>query len=379
MVQTNRRTRQSGHTSPANPLTGRVSCRTTPSLTSPGEEHRRPGRRGHRPRVPGRRGRQQPAGGKLRQHALAEPVRLLQVRVPRQDEVVDAQRVILLDPVRDLAVAADQRRTRAAADQADARPQVRRDLQLVPLPAVQRQHPLLAHRFAAAQRLLGGRHGVRVEVAKQPVGRRPRLRRRVPGDHVQPDAEPDGTPLGPGQAADPVDLLLHLLGRLAPGQIDIAVPGGHRTGGGRRPTEEDLRQRVGRQRGQAAPHVEVLALEVERPALPRPPEHREELVGARVPAVVVQMVAEPLLLGGVTAGHHIEHQPAPGEPLVRRRHLRRKHRGDQPRPEGHQELQPLGVLRQRRRHHPGVLAPRAGRRQHPSKPNWSAARAICAR
>jgi hypothetical protein len=59
-----------------------------------------------------------------RQDALAEPVRLLQVRVTGQDELGDAEAGVLLDPVRDLGVAADERGARAAADQADAGPQV---------------------------------------------------------------------------------------------------------------------------------------------------------------------------------------------------------------------------------------------------------------
>jgi len=47
------------------------------------------------------------------------------VRLAGQDEVVDAERVVLLDPVGDLGVAADQGGARAAADQAVAGPQVR--------------------------------------------------------------------------------------------------------------------------------------------------------------------------------------------------------------------------------------------------------------
>ena len=59
------------------------------------------------------------------QHALAEPVRLLQVRVPGEDELRDAELGVLLDPLGDLGVAADQGGAGAAAHQADAGPQVR--------------------------------------------------------------------------------------------------------------------------------------------------------------------------------------------------------------------------------------------------------------
>src|SRR3954447_21605857 len=87
---------------------------------------------GTRPR-PGQgrtRCRPHPAPVQFRQHSLAEPVRLLQVRVPGQDELLDAQRGVLLDQVGDLLVAPDERGTRAAADQPDPGPQVRVDLQV---------------------------------------------------------------------------------------------------------------------------------------------------------------------------------------------------------------------------------------------------------
>src|ERR1700724_3005477 len=55
--------------------------------------HNRRNRRQRRRRYPA------PAPAQLGQHALAEPVRLLQVRVPGQDELRDAQRRVLLDQV----------------------------------------------------------------------------------------------------------------------------------------------------------------------------------------------------------------------------------------------------------------------------------------
>src|ERR1700677_2710798 len=62
-----------------------------------------------------RRGRREQAAlAELGRGALGEVVRLLQVRLPGQDEVVDAERVVLLDPVGDLGVAARRSRTSAA-------------------------------------------------------------------------------------------------------------------------------------------------------------------------------------------------------------------------------------------------------------------------
>jgi len=71
----------------------------------------------------GRRSPQAPPA-QDRQDALGEPVRLLDVRVPGEDELGDPQPVVLLDPVGDLGVAADQRGTGAAADQSEPGPQV---------------------------------------------------------------------------------------------------------------------------------------------------------------------------------------------------------------------------------------------------------------
>ena len=85
-----------------------------------------------------------------RQHALAEPVGPLEVRVGREDELVDAERGVLLDPVGDLLVAADQRGAGTAADQADAGPDVGVDLQAVARAAVQGEHPFAGPRTRSA-------------------------------------------------------------------------------------------------------------------------------------------------------------------------------------------------------------------------------------
>jgi hypothetical protein len=65
----------------------------------------------------------------------------------------------------------------------------------------------------------------------------------------------------------------------------------------------------------------MLAGEVERLAAPRPAHDGEELAGTRVPLVMGQVVTEPALLVGLAAGHHVEQQAAPGQPLVGGRHL----------------------------------------------------------
>src|SRR6478752_1931126 len=64
-----------------------------------------------------------------RQYAFGEPVRLLQVRVAGEDELVEADRVVLVDQVRHLFVAADEGGARSPANKPDARPQIGVDLQ----------------------------------------------------------------------------------------------------------------------------------------------------------------------------------------------------------------------------------------------------------
>ena len=60
--------------------------------------------------------------GEERADPFAEDVGLLEVRVAGQDEVVQAQRGVLGDPVGDLLVRTDQRGAGPAANQADAGP-----------------------------------------------------------------------------------------------------------------------------------------------------------------------------------------------------------------------------------------------------------------
>src|ERR1700733_1553333 len=84
-----------------------------------------------RPCRPGRPGilTQQTPPGKDRAHPLPEAVRLLEVGVAGQDEVVQAQLRVLGDPVGDLLVRTDQRGPCPAANEADAGPQIGVDLQ----------------------------------------------------------------------------------------------------------------------------------------------------------------------------------------------------------------------------------------------------------
>ena len=151
--------------------------------------------------------------------------------------------------------------------------------------------------------------------------------------------------------------------RLAPGQVDVGVPGGHLAGRRRGAAEVDLRHRVGDLRQRRVLDAQVLALEV----TVSPSQSRrtivEELVAALVAVVLVEEVAEHPLLVALAAGHDVEEQPAAGEVLEGAGHLGGQERRGQPGPERDQELQPLRERAEHRGRDPGVLAPGPGRRQ----------------
>ena len=260
----------------------------------------------------------------------------------------------------------------AAADQAEPGPQVRVDHQPgrradPPCSASIRCWPDRLARASACCALATRPGRGRVE---QPLGLRPRLRGGVPGDHVQPDAEPQRAALAPRPAADPGQLLRHLRRRLAPGQVDVGVPGGDRPRGRRGAAEVDRRQRVGRRAARSRRSTLVVLAVRSRTARPRhaPRTTCQELAGPGVALVVGEVVAEPALLVGSAAGDHVQQQPAAGDPLVGRGHLRGQRRRHEAGPERDQELQPLGLPDQRGGGQPGVLAPGAGRGEHASKP-----------
>ena len=64
-----------------------------------------------------------------RHDALAEPVRLFEVGVTGQDELLESQLVVLRYAIGDFAAAADQRCAGATADETDARPHIGMDLE----------------------------------------------------------------------------------------------------------------------------------------------------------------------------------------------------------------------------------------------------------
>src|ERR1700722_3348364 len=93
-----------------------------------------------------------------RQHVLADRVGLLKMGMARQNELVEPELVIFGNPLRHLLMAADECSPGPRADQTDAGPQIRTDLEVAAVSAVQRQHPLLPDRFTLGEKLLRSRH-----------------------------------------------------------------------------------------------------------------------------------------------------------------------------------------------------------------------------
>ena len=152
--------------------------------------------------------------------------------------------------------------------------------------------------------------------------------------------------------------------RLAPRQVDVDVAGGDQLGGRRGAAEVQLRLGLGDLVDGGALDVEVAALEVVGPARQRAAQDRQELVGAVVALVVVEPVAEAVLLGVLAAGDDVQQQPTVGDALVRGRLLGGQRRRDRVGAERHEVLQALGLPQQGGGDQPRVLAPRARRREH---------------
>jgi hypothetical protein len=227
-----------------------------------------------------RRRRDEPFPAEGWDHTLADVVELFEVRVAREDELVEADRGILRDPFGDLLVAADERGAGAPADEPDAGPQVRVDLELVASAAIECEHSLLPFGPGLLEQRLSGRNLGIVEPFEKPLGGRPGLGRGIARDDVHADAEADRSFRRVRELADALDLLGRLRGRLTPGEVDITVSCRDLEGsvGGASEVDSGPRRRVGQER---AFDVQVLAGQRERLTFPDAAEDFEELAGPR--------------------------------------------------------------------------------------------------
>src|SRR3954453_18777447 len=114
-------------------------------------------------------------GPKHRHDAFAEPVRLLEVRIAGEDELVEAEFLVLANPVGDLVEGADERGPDAAAHEPDAGPHVRGDRQALRGAAGELGHAPWPHRLGRREVALRRRDGVRGHAVEQAVGLGPGL------------------------------------------------------------------------------------------------------------------------------------------------------------------------------------------------------------
>src|SRR5215470_17501279 len=93
----------------------------------------------------------QTALAQARQHAFAEPVRLFEVGVAGEDELVEAELGVLDDAVGDLVVRPDERGADAAAHETDAGPHVGMHREPFGVAAVELGHAPLPDRLGRGE------------------------------------------------------------------------------------------------------------------------------------------------------------------------------------------------------------------------------------
>lgn len=109
---------------------------------------------------------------------------------------------------------------------------------------------------------------------------------------------------------------------------------------------------------------DVLALGVHGLARKQIAVDVQELARDFVTLVMVKEDAVALVLDRITAGHDVNQQSSVGDAIQRRGHARGDARRLQARTHGNEITQPFGPWRDRRGHHPRVLAASPGRQQH---------------
>ena len=236
------------------------------------------------------------------------------MRVAREDETLDPQVRVLLDARGDLLWVADQRRPGTATHQADAGPQIGRDLQVVAPPVMQRGHAPLTLGVEARERLLCGGNGFVADVFDQFVCGFPRFFSGFADDHMQTNPELHGAPVTGGTFTDIGEFLRHGGRWFAPGQVDIDLLGGQVVCGIGRAAEVQRRirflhrwiQRLG------VLYPQVFAFEVHRFALQYPAPDFQELVGDFIAFAVIEEAAVATVFVGIAAGHDVDQQAATG-------------------------------------------------------------------
>ena len=120
-------------------------------------------------------------------------------------------------------------------------PEIRADLEILTIAIVQRAHPLLAHRFALLQKLLGRVDEGRVHGVEEALGLGPGFTFGLAGDHVETHAEADRPTLCLRLGFHSVHTLSGHGWWFSPQQVDVDIAGGDLLGDGGRAAEEYTR------------------------------------------------------------------------------------------------------------------------------------------
>jgi hypothetical protein len=203
---------------------------------------------------------------------------------------------------------ADERRPRAAAQQADARPEIRTDLELVAPATMKLRHAPLPNRIHARKNCLRSCDRLIARVANEVVGGLPGFIICFTHDDMQTNAEGD-FPTQPRRSCGYWrDLLGNLLRRLAPGQIFVDRRRCDIDGRVRRAAEIKWRLRLLRRGKKQASvfNAEMFAFKVDGLATQQRRVHSEKFARHFVALIVIEKNAVALILGGIAAGNDID-------------------------------------------------------------------------
>ena len=288
------------------------------------------------------------------------------MRVPRQDELVEPELVVLRDALGHFVVRTDECRADSAPDHADAGPHVRVDLHAFGRHRTLRELGLapLSNGRCAGEVGPCRSNRLGVHTGYEAVGFGPRLGTGRTADDVKTDAEAQRPSGCGGKRTHPTQSFTHHRRRLAPCEIHVDAVGRHALSGIGCTAEIDLGDGTGYLTGRRPADVVVRSLEGERLTGPRAAHHVDELRGPVVASLLVLPHPETGELGLLRARHDVDLQPTAGDPLVRRGHLGSERRRQERWTKGHEKLQPLGQRQQGRGGQPRVFAAGSAGSEH---------------
>ena len=238
-----------------------------------------------------------------RKHELGEAIGFFKVRIARHDERIDADILIFPDPCGDGFGITDQRRSRTAANQTDASPQIWGDLKLVTPAAMQLHHPPLPDRVHPRKDFLCRVDRLVGDVLDQVIGGPPGFVRGLAHDDVEADTEAQPAAALCCRGLDAIDLFGDLRRRLTPCQILVDGVDGDIDPGVRRSAEIKRRSRRLHRRKQQASVLDpdMLAFNVDGLAREQIAVDVEKFTGKGIALVMTEKDAVTLVFDGVAA------------------------------------------------------------------------------